>query len=120
MGKRLQGLNATYLNLVFWRYNGAMSRKILSVLVGVGVAGAAFATQACAEDGSHISREKLGLIPGTMAHLKDVRLTAVPKLPDYIINNDNMQKWQQEPALINMMYDSVTPLDVMVQYPPAD
>jgi hypothetical protein len=97
-----------------------MNRKILSVILGFGMAGVAFATQAGAEDGSHISREKLGMIPGTMAHLKDVRLTAVPKLPDYIINNDNMQKWQQEPALINMMYDSFTPLDIMMQYPPAD
>jgi hypothetical protein len=84
------------------------------------MASATFAAQAGAEDGSHIPREKLGMIPGAMAHLKDVRLTAVPKLPDYIINNDNMQKWQQEPALINMMYDSVTPLDIMMQYPPAD
>ena len=55
-----------------------------------------------------------------MAHLKDVKLRAVPKLPDYTINNDDMKKWQQEPALISMMYDSITPLDIMMQYPPAD
>jgi hypothetical protein len=97
-----------------------MNWKILSVISGFGMAGAAFATQAGAEDGSHISREKLGMIPGTMTHLKDVKLTAVPKLPDYIINNNNMKKWDQEPALISMMYDSVTPLDIMMRYPPAD
>ena len=95
-----------------------MGRKILSVIFSVGVAWAAFATQAGAEDGSYISREKLGMIPGTMAHLKDVKLTTVPKLPDYIINNDDIKKWEQEPALTNMMYDSITPLDIMMRYPP--
>ena len=80
----------------------------------------AFATPVGAEDRSHIPREELGMIPGTMAHLKDVKLTAVPKLKDYNINNEEMKKWVQEPALISMMYDSVTPLDIMMQTHPAD
>jgi hypothetical protein len=84
------------------------------------MAWAAFATQAGAQDRTNISLEKLGMIPGTVAHLKDVKLTAVPKLPDHIINNNNMKKWDQEPALTSMMYDSITPLDMMMQYPPAD
>jgi hypothetical protein len=97
-----------------------MNRRILSVIFGVGMVWVAFATLAGAEEGSHIPREKLGMIPDTMAHLKDVKLTAVPKLPDYNINNEDMKNWVQEPALISMMYDSVTPLDIMMQSPPAD
>lgn len=118
MRERLQGLNATYFDLVFRPYYTAMGRKILLVLLGIGMA--AFATQAGAEDGSDIPLEKRGMILGTMAHLKGVKLRAVGKLPDYVVSNDGMKKWEQEPALISMMYDSDTPLDIMMRYPPAN
>jgi hypothetical protein len=97
-----------------------MNKKILLAAFAVGMASAAFATKAGAEDGSRIPLEKLGKIPGTMAHLKDVKLTAVPKLPDYIINNNDMKKWDQEPTLTSMMYDSDTPLDIMMRYLPEE
>lgn len=87
-------------------------------VVGVGVA--AFAAQAGAEDGSDIPLEKRGMILGTMAHLRGVKLRAVAKLPDYVVNNDGVKKWEQEPALISMMYDSDAPLDILMRYPPAN
>ncbi len=34
-----------------------------------------------------MSLEKRGIILGTMAHLKGVKLRAVAKLPDYVVNN---------------------------------
>jgi len=58
-----------------------MSRNIFVAIFGLGMAGLAFATPTCAEVGSDISREELGMIPGTIAHLKDVKLRAVSKLP---------------------------------------
>jgi hypothetical protein len=98
MGKRLQGLNATYLNLVFRPYNGAMSRKILVALFGFGLVGLAFATPTGAEDGSDVPLEKRGMILGTMVHLKGVKLREAPPIPAYIVNNDNVQRADEETA----------------------
>jgi hypothetical protein len=98
MGERLQGLNATYLDLVFRPYNGAMCRKILLTAVGIGMAGVAFAMLAGAEDGSHIPLEKRGMILGTMVHLKVVKLREAPPIPAYIVNNDNVQRADEETA----------------------
>ncbi|MEQ1521912.1 MAG: hypothetical protein ABL936_11650 [Aestuariivirga sp.] len=88
----------TYLDLVFRPYNGAMGGKILVVLFGVGVAVLAFASQAGAEDGRDIPREKRGIIAGTMAHLKRVTLHEAPALPAYVVNNDNVQRADEETA----------------------
>jgi len=118
MGERLQGLNATYLDLVFRPYGSAMSRKILSVIFGVGVASLAFAAPVSAEEGSHIPREKLGMIPDTMAHLKYVRLTAVPKLPDYVVNSPENEP--EVSAIVEFLtkYLGTTQLDLLMEYPP--
>lgn len=66
------------------------------VVLGVGIA--VFATQACAEDGSEIPLEKRGMILGTMAHLKIVKLREVPPVPAYIVNHDNVQRADDETA----------------------
>lgn len=84
-------------------------------VLGVGMA--AFAAQASAGDGREIPLEKRGMILGTMAHLKGVKLRAVAKLPDYVVNNDEIRKWDQSAG---WMYDSTTPLDIMTGYHPAD
>ena len=98
MGERPQGLNVTYLDLVFRPYNGTMGRKILLVLFGIGVAGLAFATQAGAENGSDIRLEKRGIIANTMAHLRRVTLHEAPAFPAYVVNNDNVQRADEETA----------------------
>ena len=98
MGERPQGLNVTYLDLVFRPYNGAMGGKILVVLFGVGVAVLAFASQAGAEDGRDIPREKRGMMLGTMAHLKSVKLQEAPAFPAYVVNNDNVLRADPETA----------------------
>ena len=92
-----------------------MNRNILLAVFAVGMASAAFTPQAGAEGGSDIPREKLGMIPGTMAHLKDVKLTAVPKLPDYVVNNDDDKKWDHETDHPIILYNQ---LDVLMEYPP--
>ena len=75
----------------------------------------AFATPTGAEDGSYIPLEKRGMILGTMAHLKDVKLTAVAKLPDYVVNNDDAKKWDHETDHPIFLYNQ---LDVLMEYPP--
>ena len=75
-----------------------MRGKILLTLSGLGVAGVAFATQAGAEDGRDIPLEKRGMILGTMAHLKSVKLHEAPAIPAYIVNNGNVQRADPETA----------------------
>ncbi len=98
MGERLQGLNATYFDLVFRPYTDAMSRKIPVALSVFGIAGLVFAMQADADDGRAIPLEKRGMIPGTMAHLGNVKLREAPPFPAYIVNNDNIQRADEETA----------------------
>lgn len=93
-----------------------MSGKILLVVFGVGMA--VFATQACTEDGSEIPKKKRGMIQGTMAHLKGVKLRAVAKLPEYVVNNP-----ENEPeisAFVEFLtkYMGTTQLDLLIEYPP--
>ena len=92
-----------------------MDRKILLAISGVGVGFAALGLQVAAEDWSKVPLEKRGMIQGTRAHLKDVKLTAVPKLPDYVINNDNIKKWDHETDHSIVLYNQ---LDVLMEYPP--
>jgi heterodisulfide reductase subunit A-like polyferredoxin len=75
-----------------------MDRKILAVVLGVGVAGLAFATQAGAEDRGGIPLEKRGIIAGTMAHLKSVTLHEAPAFPAYVVNNDSVERADPETA----------------------
>ena len=75
-----------------------MNRKVLLALTGVGLAGIALATQAVAEDGSDIPLEKRGMILGTMANLKSVKLKQAPAIPAYIVNNDNIERADPETA----------------------
>ena len=98
MGERLQGLNVTYFDLVSRPYNDAMSRKIPVALSVFGIAGLVFAMQAGAEDGSAIPMEKRSMILGTMAHLGNVKLREAPPFPAYIVNNDNIQRADEETA----------------------
>jgi malic enzyme len=81
-----------------WPYNEPMNKKLLLALFGVGAAGVAFAAQAGAEDGSDIALEKRGVILGTMAHLKSVKLQDASPIPAYIVNNDNVQRADEETA----------------------
>jgi hypothetical protein len=116
MGKRLQGLNATYLNLVFRPYNGAMSRKILVAAVGVGAGIVAFATVMDFERGSdtprsYIPRIDRGMIVGTMAHLKGVKLRAVARLPDYVANTEDIKNWDHKPGHVIVLYNQ---LDILM------
>lgn len=67
-------------------------------LFGVGLAGVTFAPQAGAEDGSNILLEKRGMILGTMAHLKSVKLHEAPAIPSYVVNNDNIKQSDSETA----------------------
>lgn len=76
-----------------------MGRKILLVLVVIGVAGFDFAPQAGAVDGSNIPLEKRGIIAGTMAHLKRVTLHEAPAFPAYTVNNDNVERADPETAI---------------------
>jgi hypothetical protein len=93
-----------------------MSGKILLVVLGVGMA--VFAAQACAEDGSEIPLEKRGMILGTMAHLKGVKLRAVAKLPDYVVNNSENEP--EVSAFVEFLtkYLGNTQLDLLIEYPP--
>ncbi len=75
-----------------------MNRKILFTLFGVGAAAVVFATQAGAEEGSYIPLEKRGMILGTMAHLKSVKLREAPAFPAYIVDNDNVPRADFETA----------------------
>ena len=74
-----------------------MGRKILVAVFAVGVASAAFATQAGAEDGSDMPLD-FSITMGTMAHLKTVKLQDAPAIPAYIVNNDNVQRADEETA----------------------
>ena len=75
-----------------------MRGKILLTLCGLGVAGVAFATQAGAEDGRDIPLEKRGMILGTMARLKSLKLHEAPAIPAYIVNNGNVLRADPETA----------------------
>ncbi len=75
-----------------------MSRKILLAAFAVGLASAAFAPPAGAQDGSFRPLEKRGLILGTMAHLKAVKLQDAPAISDYTVNNDNVERADEETA----------------------
>lgn len=116
MGERLQGLSATYFDLVFRPYNGAMSRKILLAAAGVGAGFAALATFMDIERGSdaprpYIPRNDRGMIVGTMAHLKGVKLRAVARLPDYVANNDDINNWDPDPGHVIILYNQ---LDILM------
>ncbi len=93
-----------------------MNRKILLIVLGIGMA--VFATQAGAEDGSEIPSEKRGMILGTMAHLKGVKLRAVAKLPDYLVNNSENEP--EVSAFVEFLtkYLGTTQLDLLIEYPP--
>ena len=67
-------------------------------LVGFGLAGLAFATPAGADGGGGVPLEKRGIILGTMVHLKGVKLREAPPIPAYIVNNDNVQRADEETA----------------------
>ena len=75
-----------------------MSRKILLTAFAVWMASAAFTPQVGAESGGDIPLEKRGMILDTMAHLKGVKLREAPPLPAYIVNNDNVQRADEETA----------------------
>jgi hypothetical protein len=75
-----------------------MSRKILWAAVGFGMTGFALSMQAVAENGSHAPLEKRGMIPGTLVHLRSVKLREAPPIPAYIVNNDNVQQADDETA----------------------
>ena len=64
----------------------------------VGAGFAALAWQAGAEDWSKIPLEKRGMILATMVHLKGVKLREAPPIPAYIVNNDNVQRADEETA----------------------
>lgn len=98
MGERLQGLNATYLDLVCRPYSDAMNRKILFAVLGIGAGFSAIGSQAGAEERSKIPLEKRGMILGTMAHLKSVKLQDAPVIPAYVVNNDNVLRADPETA----------------------
>ena len=67
-------------------------------LIGVGLAGVTFTPQAGAGDGNNIQLEKRGMILGTMAHLKIVKLHAAPAIPAYKVENENVQQADPETA----------------------
>ena len=89
-------------------------------LFGVGMAGIAFATQAGAEDGNHILLENRGMILGTMAHLRSVKLREAPAIPAYIVNNADSEP--EVPAIVEFItkYQGTTQLDILMSYPPTD
>ena len=62
------------------------------------MAGLALATPIRADDESDAPREKRGMIQGTMGHLKGVKLREAPPIPAYIVNNDNVQRADEETA----------------------
>ena len=86
------------------------------VVLGVGMA--VFAAQAGAADGREIPLEKRGMILGTMAHLKGVKLRAVAKLPDYVVNNPENEP--EVSAIVEFLtkYLGTTQLDLLIEYPP--
>lgn len=75
-----------------------MYRKVLLALIGAGLAGLAVARQAGAGGDSDITPEKRGMILGTMAHLKSVKLKEAPAIPIYVVNNDNIKRADPETA----------------------
>jgi hypothetical protein len=75
-----------------------MGRKILLAAFAVGTASAVFSAQAGGEGGSDIPMERRGMILGTMSHLKAVKLREAPPVPAYIVNNDNVQRADEETA----------------------
>jgi|CXWL01.1.fsa_nt_gi hypothetical protein len=95
-----------------------MSRTILAALFGFGMAGLSFAMPTGAEDGSDVPLEKRGMILGTMVHLKGVKLRAVAKLPDYIVNNPENEP--EVSAIVEFLtkYLGTTQLDLLIEYPP--
>ena len=111
MGERLQGLNATYLNPVFRPYNGAMGRKILLAAACVVVGFAALATFMDFERSPDVPIDGRGMIVGTMAHLKGVKLRAVARLPDYVADNDDIKNWDPDPGHVIILYNQ---LDILM------
>ena len=87
-------------------------------LVGFGLAGLALATPIRAEGVSDVPLEKRGIIMGTMAHLKGVKLRAVAELPDYIVNNPENEP--EVSAIVEFLtkYLGTTQLDLLIEYPP--
>lgn len=97
-----------------------MGRKILLAATGVGVAFAAIAMFMDFERTSNVPRDSRGMVVGTMAHLKGVKLTAVAKLPDYVVDNGDVQKAYLETASAIIMYTGTTQLDILMDNLPAD
>lgn len=60
------------------------------------------------------------MIVGTMAHLTGVKLEAVAKLPDYVVNNDDSEP--EVAAIVEFLtkYRGTSQLDLLINYPPAD
>jgi hypothetical protein len=75
-----------------------MSGKILVTLFGFGMAGLAFTTPTGADDRSNVPLEKRGMILGSMVHLTAVKLREAPPIPDFIVNNDNVRRADEETA----------------------
>jgi hypothetical protein len=73
-----------------------MSRNVLLVLFGAGLAGITFTTPGRTEDGMEIPRETRGMIIGTMAHLKEVKLKEAPAVAPYIVNTNNVERADPE------------------------
>lgn len=93
-----------------------MGRKILLAAAGVGAAFAALATFIDLDRGADdpkpfIPRNDRGMIVGTMAHLEGVKLKAVPKLPDYVANNDDFKNWDPDPGHVIILYSQ---LDILM------
>ena len=87
-----------------------MGRKILLAAVGVGVGIAAIATLMDVERGPDIPKNSQGMIVGTMAHLKGVKLRAVARLPDYVASSD-IKNWDHEPGHMIILYNQ---LDILM------
>lgn len=81
---------------------------------GVGVGFAALVIFMNVERTSDIPKNSQGMIPGTMAHLRVVKLTAVAKLPDYAVNNDDVQRADMETALAIVRYSSHSQLEILM------
>ncbi len=54
---------------------------------------------------SYSPRNNRGMIVGTMAHLKGVKLRAVAKLPDYVASNDDIKNWDHAPGHLITLYN---------------
>jgi hypothetical protein len=110
----------TYFDLVFRPYKDAMNTKIVLATMGIGIGFAALATLMNYGTSGQIPRNGRGMIVGTMAHLRGVKLKAVAKLPDYEVNNGDIQKADRETASAIIVYAGTTQLDILMGNLPAE